>query len=146
MNKLNDVFYVCSLIEYIARKTNNTKKYIVNNLGKDTINKIYNLASIYHTENIEKISDELINQNNITNGNYNIFNIISNSNPPSYFDIGKVYERLVRDISKNEDEYVDKLIEVMTSWIIEELDNYDSSLYYESPNYLYNCYICGKIL
>ena len=146
MNKLNDVFYVCSLIEYIARKTNNTKKYIVNKLGKDTINKIYNLASIYHTENIEKISDELINQNNITNGNYNIFNIISNSNPPSYFDIGKVYERLVRDISKNEDEYVDKLIEVMTSWIIEELDNYDSSLYYESPNYLYNCYICGKIL
>ena len=146
MNKLNDVFYVCSLIEYIARKTNNTKKYIVNKLGKDTINKIYNLASIYHTENIEKISDELINQNNITNGNYNIFNIISNSNPPSYFDIGKVYERLVRDISKNEDEYVDKLIEVMSSWIIEKLDNYDSSLYYESPNYLYNCYICGKIV
>ena len=26
--KENDLFYVCSLIEYIARKTNNTKKML----------------------------------------------------------------------------------------------------------------------
>ena len=31
----NDLFYLCSLIEYIARKTYNTKKYIVNKIGKD---------------------------------------------------------------------------------------------------------------
>ena len=28
----NDLFFTCSLIEYIARKTKNTKKYIVEKL------------------------------------------------------------------------------------------------------------------
>ena len=36
----NNLFFVCSLIEYIARKTKNTKKYIVQKLGKDKVSKI----------------------------------------------------------------------------------------------------------
>lgn len=44
----NDLFYLCSLIEYIARKTCNTKKYIVNKIGKNFLKKIYTLAEIYH--------------------------------------------------------------------------------------------------
>ena len=32
--KNNDLFFICSLIEYIARKTKNTKKYVVGKLGK----------------------------------------------------------------------------------------------------------------
>ena len=32
--KDNDLFFVCSLIEYIARKTKNKKKYVVGKLGK----------------------------------------------------------------------------------------------------------------
>ena len=58
----NDLFFVCGLIEYIARKTKNTKKYVVQKLGKDRIQKIYNLAEVYHSENIEKVSDEFIEQ------------------------------------------------------------------------------------
>ncbi len=41
--KDNDLFFTCSLIEYIARKTKNTKKYVVDKLGKKNIEKIYNL-------------------------------------------------------------------------------------------------------
>ena len=33
--KENDLFYTCSLIEYIARKTKNEKKVIVQKLGKE---------------------------------------------------------------------------------------------------------------
>lgn len=32
-SKLNDLFFVCSLIEYVARKTKNERKIIVNALG-----------------------------------------------------------------------------------------------------------------
>ena len=39
--KDNDLFFVCSLIELIARKTKNTKKYIIKKLGKEQIKKIY---------------------------------------------------------------------------------------------------------
>lgn len=31
----NNLFYLCSLIEYLSRKTNNTKEYIVNTCGKN---------------------------------------------------------------------------------------------------------------
>ena len=53
--KNNDLFYTCSLIEYIDRCTKNSKKYIVEKLERDKISKIYDLASVYHCENIGKL-------------------------------------------------------------------------------------------
>jgi len=53
--KDNDLFFTCSLIEYIARKTRNERSVIVNALGKTSISKIYDLADIYHSDNIENV-------------------------------------------------------------------------------------------
>ena len=144
--KENDLFFVCSLIEYIARKTNNTKKYIVEKLGKEKIQKIYDLAEAYHSENIEKVSDELIQEAKIENGNYDIISKCE-YNVPTHWDIGKVYKRLVVMLCNNDEEkYIDTAIEVLTSWIIEKIDNYNSSMYYENPSYIYECYKEKKIL
>ena len=142
----NNVFYVCSLIEYLGRVTKNTKSDIVKYLGKDKIKKIYDLADVYHSEDIKNTADDLIMEQKIPTGNYDIFKKIDNSNPPTYWDMGKVYQRLIKSISKNSDEYLDKMIEVMTSWIIPHFDNYDSSLYFENPSYLEVCYEEGKIV
>ncbi len=49
-------------------------------------------------------------------------------------------------VNKNEDEYIDTLITVLSSWIIEKIDNYNSSMYYENPDYIYECYLKEKIL
>ena len=144
--KENDLFFVCSLIEYIARKTNNTKKYIVEKLGKEKIQKIYDLAEVYHSENIEKVSDELIQEAKIENGNYDIISKCE-YNVPTHWDIGKVYKRLIAMICNYEEEkYIDTAIEVLTSWIIDKIDNYNSSMYYENPSYIYECYKEKKIL
>lgn len=140
----NDLFYLCSLIEYIARKTHNTKEYVVNKIGKDFLKKIYTLAEVYHSENIDKVSDEIINKCNIENGNYKIDNC--KNRVPSYFEIGAVYERLIKQISGSKEDYIDNLIKVLTSWIITKIDNYDSSMYYENPSYIYECYKEGKVL
>ena len=140
----NDLFYLCSLIEYIARKTHNTKEYVVNKIGKDFLVKIYNLAEVYHSENIDKVSDEIINECNIENGNYKIDNC--KSRVPSYFEIGAVYERLIKQISGSKEDYIDNLIKVLTSWIITKIDNYDSSMYYENPSYIFECYRENKML
>lgn len=40
--KDNDLFFTCSLIDYIARKTKNTRKDIVNALGKKSLEKFMN--------------------------------------------------------------------------------------------------------
>lgn len=141
----NDLFYVCSLIEYISRKTKNTKRIVVEKMGKERISKIYELAEIYHCENIEKVAYEFIDDANIKNGEYdNISNC--KYNVPTYWDIGKVYKRLIIMINNNKERYVDTLIEVLSSWIIEKIDNYNSSMYYENPDYIYQCYIEGKVL
>lgn len=143
--KENDLFFTCSLIEYIARKTKNTKKTIVQKLEKENIKKIYELAEVYHCENIEKVSDEFIEKTNIEIGSYDV---VSNCkyNVPTYWDIGKVYKRLIIMVNNNEDQYIDTLIEILSSWIIEKIDNYNSSMYYENPDYIYQCYIEGKVL
>ena len=142
----NNLFFLCSLIELLGRITNNKKEDIVNYLGREKLKKIYDLAEVYHSEDINNVADDLINENNIPNGNYNIFNNIKNSNPPTYWDMGKVYQRLIKGISASDDDYFDNLMKVMTSWIIEKFDNYDSSLYFESPSYLLECLKNGKIL
>ncbi len=142
--KQNDLFFACSLIEYIARKTTNTKKYIVEKLGKENIKKIYDLAEVYHSENIEKVAEELIKKYKIENGDYDIISRCK-TNIPSFWELGRIYERLILMINKNEDEYIDTLIKVLSSWIIEKIDNYNSSMYYENPEYIYECYIEGKI-
>lgn len=143
--KDNDLFFICSLIEYIARKTKNTKEYIVEKLGKENIEKIYDLADVYHSENIEKVSDELIEKCKIEEGVYDII-AECKYRVPSYWEIGRVYQRLIKMLSKNETEYIDKLIEVLSSWIIKKIDNYNSSMYYENPSYIYECYVENKVL
>lgn len=140
----NDLFYTCSLIEYIARKTLNTKKDIINIIGKDSVARIYRLADVYHCENIDKVSDEYIEKFNIQKGNYHFDNY--KYRIPTYFEIGKVYERLIVMVNPDPKDYVDTTVEVLTSWIIPKIDNYNSSMYYENPQYIYECYKEGYIL
>lgn len=127
--KDNDLFYTCSLIDYIARKTKNTRVDVVNTLGKKNLDKIYDLADVYHCDNIDNVSGEC---------KYAI---------PSYWDIGKVYKRLIKKVSESEGiTVIDALIKVYNSFISEKIDEYNSSVYYENPSYIYESYKENKIL
>ena len=57
--KDNDLFFTCSLIDYIARKTKNKRSAVVNALGRTSVEKIYDLADIYHSDNMERVSDKI---------------------------------------------------------------------------------------
>ena len=141
----NDLFFTCSLIEYIARKTKNTKKLIVEKLGKENIKKIYELAEVYHSENIDKVADEYIEKANIQNGEYDHISKCE-YRVPTYWELGKIYKRLIIMVDSSKENYIKTLIEVLTSWIIEKIDNYNSSMYYENPEYIYECYVEGKVV
>lgn len=141
----NDLFFLCSLIEYIARKTKNTKKTVVEKLGKKNIQKIYDLADVYHSENIEKVSDEFIELTDIQEGDYDIITRCQ-YRVPSFWEIAKVYRRLIMMVNLDRSKYVETTIEVLSSWIIPHIDNYNSSMYYENPSYIYACYEEKEIL
>ena len=55
----NALFYTCSLIEYIGRTKKETRCKIVEDLGKDTIQRIYNYSDVFHCEPIEKVAMEI---------------------------------------------------------------------------------------
>lgn len=68
--KDNDLFFTCSLIDYIGKKTKNTRADVVNALGKKRLEKIYDLADVYHSDNIDRVSDDFIEECKITKGNF----------------------------------------------------------------------------
>ena len=132
LQKDNDLFFTCSLIEYIARKTKNIRSEVVNKLGKERLRKIYDLADVYHCDNIEDANIALGKFDNIADCGYAI---------PSHWDIGKVYKRLIKMVAEDEKiEIVDALMEVYNSFISSKIDDYNSSVYYENPNYIFECY------
>ena len=142
--KLNDLFYLCSLIEFIARETKNKGTDIVNILGNENLRHIFKHAQTYHCERIESVADEYITDLEIKQGHYDQV-VKAKENYPSYWDLGKIYMRLIRDTSKDED-LIDKVIEIYNSWIVDVIENYNSSFYYMSPEYIKVCYEEGKIL
>lgn len=144
--KDNDLFFVCSLIDYIARETKNTRAKIVNTLGKKNLEKIYDLADIYHSDNIERVSDDFIEQSGIKEGKFD--NVKEcNYAIPSHWDIGKVYKRLIKAVAEYEKiEVIDALIKIYNSFLSDKIDDYNSSMYYESPAYLLECYLENKVI
>ncbi|MDR0737530.1 MAG: hypothetical protein LBF39_00480 [Prevotellaceae bacterium] len=142
----NDLFFVCSLIEYIARKTKNHRDVVVNAIGAERLAHLYELADVYHSENIDKVTDELVAQRHIPAGTFD--NVATCCyRVPTHWDIGKVYKRLIIDVCNEHGKApVDALIEVYNSWMSRELENYNSSLFYENPSYLYASYAEGRIL
>ncbi len=139
----NNLFFLCSLIEYIGRKTKNHRNVIVNALGKDELQHIFDLADIYHNENLDKLTFDLVEKYKIEEG---VFDNILNAkySIPTHWDIGKVYKRLIIAVSKNENKSViEALVEVYNSWLSRKIEDFNSSIYYESPEYLFHSYLIG---
>lgn len=138
--KDNDLFYTCSLIDFMARKTTNTRAYIVNQLGKNRLEKIFDLADVYHCDSIERVCDDFVEEANIQNGTFDNVRDCKYA-IPSHWDIGKVYKRLIKQVAQEENiPVVDALMEVYNSFISLKIDDYNSSVYYENPSYIYECY------
>ena len=144
--KDNDLFYTCSLIDYIARKTKNIRVDVVNQLGKKNLEKIYDLADVYHCDNIDRVSEDFIETARIQTGTFDNVGDCKYA-IPSYWDIGKVYKRLVKQVAENEKiEIIEALMKVYNSFISEKIDDYNSSVYYENPSYIYECYRENQML
>lgn len=134
------------MIDYIARKTKNKRCDVVNALGKERLERIYDLADIYHSDNIERVSDDFIEEAKIKMG---IFDNVAECQYaiPSHWDIGKTYKRLIKQVADYEQiPVIEALIKVYNSVLSEKIDDYNSSMYYENPFYLFECYKENKVL
>ena len=124
----NDLFFTCSLIEFIGRK----KKLV--------------RADVFHCEPIEKVADDFIKLCNIPEGEFD--NIAKCRYAiPDYWKIGAVYERLIEDVAEESGkDIITCLFEIYSSWIDKSISNYNSDFFYQSRQYIALCYKEGKIL
>lgn len=139
------LFYTCSLIEYIGRERKLKRSEVVHALGESAIRRIYRYADVFHCEPIEKTADDFITHLNIPEGDFD--NVAScRYTVPDYWTIGEVYERLIEDLSgSREEEILKNLMDVYTSWIDGVISNYNSDFYYQSREYILECYREGRV-
>lgn len=142
--KDNSLFYTCSLIEFIGREQKIERREVVDQLGQETIEHIFDYADVLHCEPIKKVANEYIEKCNIVPGQYDNVSDCKYT-VPSYWDIGKVYSRLISDLFE-EQEYVKGLWQVYHSWISDLLSDYNTDFYYQSRGYIAECYRQNKVL
>ncbi len=138
------LFFTCSLIEQLGRLLHCKRGDIVSVLGENALTAIYDHADVLHCEPLPKVAEDVVEEFSLSSGSYD--NVALAKYPvPDVWTMGKVYARLIEDIS-TEDNVVETLWNVYTSWIDEKLSDYNSSLYYEPRGYVAECYRQGTIL
>ena len=143
MRNDSDLFFTCSLIEFIGRQQKLKRADVVAGLGDDTLKRIYSRADVLHCEPIERVAYEFITLCGIAAGDFD--NVKKcRYEVPDYWTIGEVSERLIEDVTDGD--VLKTLKEVYSSWIDDAISNYNSDFYYQSRDYIRECYLSGEVL
>ena len=142
----NDLYFVCYMIERVARQLKQPNRYVVNTLGYNTLAEKLSLASVLHAQNPLDVCADWIDSYHLQPGNFDVTKV----NPelcesiPSALQMGKVYTRLILSTLMENEDYADAILRVYNSPICETLDNYNCSAYYEPSPYIARSYYAGS--
>ena len=140
----DDIYYVCSLIEFIARKTKNHRQDVIRRFSKADVERQLRLAEVNHCLSFEQVADELIEDYGISDGDFDTVKECR-YDVPSFLSIGMLYQELVLSTMKNEDA-AQGIIDIFSSFISDEISDFNSNVYYTNPDYLRCSYLEGKML
>ncbi len=140
----DDIFYVCTLIEYISRETQNHRKDVIAYFDREALSRQLRLAEVNHSLSFEQVSDEIIEEYNISNGDFDTVAECKYT-VPSITSIGRVYQMLVLAVCKDDD-VEQAMVDVFSSFISDEISDFNSNVYYSNPDYLRCSYLDGMML
>lgn len=135
--EVNDLYFICYMIERVARHIHQKNKYVVNIIGKEGLYHLISVANVLHCENPLKVENDWIEDYNLQNGDYDITQVDKElvRSIPSPLEMGEVYQRLITDTLTTQEDYVDGIIRIYNDSICDVIDNYNCSAYYE-PSYV----------
>ena len=58
----NDLYFICYMIERVARKLHQKNKYVVNTIGRDALKHLISVANVLHCENPLQVEDDWIEE------------------------------------------------------------------------------------
>ena len=140
----DDIYYICSLIEFIARKTKNHRQDVIRHFSKADVERQLRLAEVNHCLSFEQVADELIEDYGISDGDFDTVKECR-YDVPSFLSIGMLYQELVLSTMKTEDA-AQGIIDIFSSFISDEISDFNSNVYYTNPDYLRCSYLEGKML
>jgi len=133
----DDLYFVCYMIERVARHIHQKNKYVVNTIGKDGLYHLISVANVLHSENPSKVEDDWINDYGLKDSDFDITDVDKElaEKIPTPLEMGEVYQRLINDTLDSKEDYVDGIIRVYNNEICDVIDNYNCSAFYE-PSYV----------
>lgn len=133
----DDLFFICYMIERVARHLHQKNKYVVNTIGKTGLTHLISVANVLHSENPLKVQADWIEQYNLKPGDFDITNVDKElaDRIPTELEMGSVYKRLILDTMDTKEDFVDGIIRVYNNDLCEVIDNYNCSAFYE-PSYV----------
>jgi len=139
----NDLFYVCSLIEYTGRKTKNRRGDVVSAMDDSCLLHQLEYADINHSLPFERVSGELVAECGVKEGS---FDTIANCpySIPTETSIGRVYSTLIE--ATDDGDVCKSLRRVFGSFISDEISDFANGVYYQNPSYLLESYKAGRLL
>lgn len=132
----NEIYFVCYMIERVARKICQRNRYVVTKLGDEGLYHQLSVAQVTHCLNPEQVEDDWIEEYQLEKGDFDITDVDTNYTDkiPSPTQMGKVYARLIQSVC-NSDDLLQVFHQVYNSPICETIDNYNTSAYFE-PSYV----------
>lgn len=132
----NDLYYVCYMIERVARAIKQPNRYVVERIGGDGLARQLSIAGTNHCLNPEQVISDWKEEYHLEKGTTDVTRVDSRftDTVPTATQMGKVYARLIETVSKEQD-LVQSIQRVYASPICDVIDNYNSSAYYE-PSYV----------
>lgn len=97
----NDLYFICYMIERVARKLHQRNKYVVNAIDKKEWTRLISLANVLHCENPLKIKDQWIDEYSLESGSFDITEVyndpisevIDNYNSSAFYEPSYVIAR-----------------------------------------------------
>lgn len=142
----NDLYFICYMIERVARHLKQPNRYVVNAMGKRVLAEKLSLASVLHCENPLDVEQQFIEDFRLLPGTHDVTTVDPSlvDKIPTALQMGKVYSRLILDTLRKEEDYADGIIRIYNDEICSIIDNYNGSAYYEPSYVIARAYYEGR--
>ena len=142
---VSDLYFICYMIERVARKLHQRNRYVVNRIGKEELKHLISVANVLHAENPLAVEDAWVRDYALEKGDADVTLVDKElvDKVPTPLQMGKVYQRLIVDTLLLDENYVDGIIRVYNDEICDVIDNYNCSAYYEPSYVVARAYLNG---
>ena len=133
----NDLYFICYMIDSVARMLRQQHKYFVHSIGREAFKHQRSVANVLHCENPLQVEDDWIEEYHLQEVDYDITDVDRELAEiiPTPLEMGKVYKRLIIDTLQLGEDYVDGILRVYNNELCNVIDNYNCSAFYE-PSYV----------